>query len=111
MKHFSFTGDPAITCFSCSPSTDTEGTEIQNSYLPSKKICFNTYDSQFECLTDFRVCRDLTLKLSSISGIGKFQLQGILASSEENFTEDFIEESFQSTQTLTFVRPVQIFDH
>ena len=27
MKHLSSTGDPAITCFSCSPSTDTDGTE------------------------------------------------------------------------------------
>ena len=28
IKHLSSTGDPAITCFSCSPSTDTDGTEI-----------------------------------------------------------------------------------
>ena len=33
MKHFSLTGDPAITCFSCSPSTDTEGTEVQILFL------------------------------------------------------------------------------
>ena len=82
--------------------------------MSTNKNCgksYFTYDSQFEYLTDFRVCRDLTLKIPSITGIGKFQLQGILASSEERFAVDFIEESFQSTQTLTFVRPVQIFDH
>lgn len=28
MKHFSWTGDPAITCFSFSPSTDTDGTAL-----------------------------------------------------------------------------------
>ena len=59
---------------------------VRNSYF--------TYYSQFEYLTDFRVCRDLTLKIPSISGIGKFQLQSVLSSSEEKFTEDFIEKSF-----------------
>ena len=28
MKHLRCTGEPAITCFSCSPSTDTDGTDI-----------------------------------------------------------------------------------
>ena len=36
MKHLSLTGEPAITCFSCSPSTDTEGTEIQTFYISAK---------------------------------------------------------------------------
>ena len=43
MKHLSLTGDPAITCFSCSPSTDTEGTERQTFYISAK---FHWWESE-----------------------------------------------------------------
>ena len=67
---------------------------------------FFTYDSQLEYLTDFRVRGDLAFKVTSVRGIGKFQLQGILSSSEEKFS---IEKYLQWTPT--FVIPAQIFDH
>ena len=82
MKHFSFTGDPAITCFSCSPSTDTEGTEVQIfiSQLIWTSGVTVTDNPQFEDLTDLGTGGHLTFKLSRITGVGEFKLERVLSS-------------------------------
>ena len=42
-----------------------------------------TYNSQSEHLTDLGTGGDLALEVTSISGIGEFQLESILSSSNE----------------------------
>ena len=86
MKHLSWTGDPAITCFSFSPSTDTDGTAVFScQYLRASNLFCDTYDVQLENLADFRVGRDLAVKVSCVRRVCEFQLQSILtASAEEN---------------------------
>ena len=91
MKHFSWTGDPAITCFSFSPSTETDGTETIYDTLVqlygdiSDQEFFAwrlpTYDVKLENLADFGVCWHLAVKVARVRRIGEFQLQRILPAS------------------------------
>ena len=91
MKHFSWTGDPAITCFSFSPSTETDGTEtiydtlVQHYGDISNQEFFAwrlpTYDVKLENLADFGVCGHLAVKVARVRRIGEFQLQRILPAS------------------------------
>ena len=98
--HFSSSDDPAITCFSFSPSTDTDGTDATFATF-SKCICANfillvqhllssstynvfvlnsnqidyTYDVKLESLADYWEGWDLTVEVTRIRRICEFQLQ------------------------------------
>ena len=62
MKHLSWTSEPAITCFSCWPSTETEGTEIKEKYLIV--VLLQTFWIKLELWTDYYAVKVLNQILS-----------------------------------------------